>query len=353
MVVTLGIYYLLPWVRWDRGPNLPDQAFLLDFANQRLFFGPIEIWAQEFYYITGVLVLAALGLFLVTAVAGRMWCGYACPQTVWTDLMVDGRALLAGRPQRAPAPRRVPVDAREDLEEGRHARHLAADRARHRRRLRLLFPRCADAVAASCGRARPRSSPTRSSASSPATTYMLGGIAREQVCNYMCPWPRIQAAMFDAESLLVSYRDYRGEPRGPHKKGQTVGQAAATASTARPASRYARRASTSATARRWSASSARCASMPATTSWPSSDRPRGLIAYDTFRNLSVSSEEQRVPVRLVRPRTVLYTALIALVIGIMGWAFAMRVRRRDQPHRGPQSAVREAVRRRRAQRLYA
>ncbi len=53
MAVTLGIYYLLPWIRWDRGPSLPDQAFLLDFANQRLFFGPIEIWAQELYYITG------------------------------------------------------------------------------------------------------------------------------------------------------------------------------------------------------------------------------------------------------------------------------------------------------------
>ncbi len=88
MAMTLGIYYLLPWIRWDRGPNLPDQAFLLDFANQRLFFGPIEIWAQELYYITGLLILSALGLFLVTAVAGRMWCGYACPQTVWTDLMI-------------------------------------------------------------------------------------------------------------------------------------------------------------------------------------------------------------------------------------------------------------------------
>ena len=96
MLVTLGIYYLLPWVRWDRGPNLPDQAFLLDFANQRLFFGPIEIWAQEFYYITGVLVLAALSLFLVTAVAGRMWCGYACPQTVWTDLMVTVERFFQG-----------------------------------------------------------------------------------------------------------------------------------------------------------------------------------------------------------------------------------------------------------------
>lgn len=88
MAITLGIYYIVPWLRWNRGEGLPDQAILFDFANQRLLFGPIEIWAQEFYYVTGLLVLGALGLFLATSIAGRMWCGYACPQTVWTDLMI-------------------------------------------------------------------------------------------------------------------------------------------------------------------------------------------------------------------------------------------------------------------------
>ena len=87
MIVTLGIYYGLPWVRWNRGPGLPDQAVLLDFAHQRLYFFGLEIWAQEFYYVTGILIFSALALFLVTALAGRVWCGYA-PQTVWTDLMI-------------------------------------------------------------------------------------------------------------------------------------------------------------------------------------------------------------------------------------------------------------------------
>lgn len=72
MVLTLGFYYLVPWLRWDRGPTLPDQAVLIDFADQRLFFGPMEIWAQEFYYVTGLLILASLVLFLVTALAGRV-----------------------------------------------------------------------------------------------------------------------------------------------------------------------------------------------------------------------------------------------------------------------------------------
>ena len=166
MAVTLGIYYLLPWMRWDRGPSLPDQAFLLDFANQRLFFGPIEIWAQEFYYITGLLILSALGLFLVTSVAGRMWCGYTCPQTVWTDLMIVVERFWQGD-----------RNARIRLDNGpwtfekiwkktaTHLTWLLVGR-RHRRRLRLLFPRCADARRRAPRRATRRPSPTSSSASS-------------------------------------------------------------------------------------------------------------------------------------------------------------------------------------------
>ncbi|MEJ2118708.1 MAG: 4Fe-4S binding protein [Alphaproteobacteria bacterium] len=88
MAITLGIYYGLPWIRWHRAEGLPDQAFLLDFAHQRMYLFGVELWAQELYYVTGILIISALALFMVTAIAGRVWCGYACPQTVWTDLMV-------------------------------------------------------------------------------------------------------------------------------------------------------------------------------------------------------------------------------------------------------------------------
>jgi cytochrome c oxidase accessory protein FixG len=88
MIVTLGIYYVTPWIRWDRGPNLPDQAVLLDLANRRFFFFWIEIWPHEFYFVAGLLIMAGLGLFLFTSALGRVWCGYACPQTVWTDLFI-------------------------------------------------------------------------------------------------------------------------------------------------------------------------------------------------------------------------------------------------------------------------
>ena len=88
MVLTLAVYYVTPWIRWDRPGKLPDQAILVDFDGRRFYFFDIQLWPQEVYFITGLLVLAALALFLVSALFGRLWCGYACPQTVWTDLFL-------------------------------------------------------------------------------------------------------------------------------------------------------------------------------------------------------------------------------------------------------------------------
>ncbi|MCB1387396.1 MAG: 4Fe-4S binding protein, partial [Nitratireductor sp.] len=96
MAVTLGIYYLTPWIRWDRGAFAPDQAVLIDFPNRRFYFFFIEIWPQEFIFIAGLLVMAGIGLFLVTSVAGRAWCGYTCPQTVWTDLFLVVERFFEG-----------------------------------------------------------------------------------------------------------------------------------------------------------------------------------------------------------------------------------------------------------------
>ena len=86
MGITLAIYYVTPWIRWDRGAHLPDQAVLVDLASRRFFFFWIEIWPQEFHYVAGLLIMAGLGLFLFTSILGRVWCGYTCPQTVWVDL---------------------------------------------------------------------------------------------------------------------------------------------------------------------------------------------------------------------------------------------------------------------------
>ena len=84
----LALYYLVPWLRWDRGPDAPGQAVLVDLSGARLHFFWLEIWPQEVYFVTGALILASFGLFFATSLFGRVWCGFACPQTVWTDLMI-------------------------------------------------------------------------------------------------------------------------------------------------------------------------------------------------------------------------------------------------------------------------
>ena len=94
LVLTLGVYYVAPFLRWDRGPGEPNQAILLDFEHGRLYGFFIEIWPQELYYVTGLMILAAAVLILVNALGGRLWCGFACPQTVWTDLFLLVERLI-------------------------------------------------------------------------------------------------------------------------------------------------------------------------------------------------------------------------------------------------------------------
>ena len=96
MGFCLAVYYILPFVRWDRGPNAPNQAVLIDFPSRRFYFFFIELWPQEVYYFTGLLIIAAMALFLMNAIGGRIWCGYLCPQTVWTDLFYAVERFIEG-----------------------------------------------------------------------------------------------------------------------------------------------------------------------------------------------------------------------------------------------------------------
>jgi cytochrome c oxidase accessory protein FixG len=217
MAVTLGIYYVTPWLRWDRGPNAPDQAVLVDFAHRRFYFFFVEIWPQEFFYVAGLLVMAGVGLFLVTSVVGRAWCGYSCPQTVWTDLFLAIERFFDG-------------------DRNAQARLDAAAWSLRKIALRVSKHTTWIVVAIATGGAwifyfadAPTLARSFITGQAPfiayatvailtATTYVFGGLMREQVCIYMCPWPRIQAAMLDEDSLVVTYNDWRGEPRSRGSK---------------------------------------------------------------------------------------------------------------------------------------
>jgi len=220
LFVLLGIYYITPWIRWDRGPDQPSQAVLVDFENARFYFFFIEIWPQEVYYITGLLILAALGLFLATSLFGRVWCGYACPQTIWTDLFIYVERFFEGDRNARMKLDKAPWSAKKLYK--KTAKHIvwiiiaAATGGAW-----ILYFHDAPTIARDffTGHA-PITSYVFLSIMT-FTTYWLAGHMREQVCTYMCPWPRIQAAMIDEEALNVTYRYDRGEPRGPHKKGTT------------------------------------------------------------------------------------------------------------------------------------
>ncbi|MER9559401.1 cytochrome c oxidase accessory protein CcoG [Mesorhizobium sp. M0323] len=225
MAVTLGIYYLTPWLRWDRGPFAPDQAVLLDVANRRFYFFFIEIWPQEFYYVAGLLVMAGVGLFLITSTVGRAWCGYTCPQTVWVDLfLVVERAIEGDRNARMKLDAGPWTARKLVLRVSKHAIWLVIGAATGGAWIFYFADAPILLGELFTGTAAPVAYITVAVLT--ATTYTFGGLMREQVCTYMCPWPRIQAAMLDENSLTVTYNDWRGEPRSRHaKKAQAAGKA--------------------------------------------------------------------------------------------------------------------------------
>ena len=224
MAVTLGIYYLVPWLRWDRGPYAPDQAVLVDLANRRFYFFFIEIWPQEFYYVAGLLVMAGFGLFLITSSVGRAWCGYTCPQTVWVDLYIAVERFIEGDRNARIKLDQAPYTANKIIRRViKHAVWIAIGVATGGAWIFYFADAPSLVFDFVTGQAAPVAYMTVAVLT--ATTYVFGGLMREQVCTYMCPWPRIQAAMLDEYSLTVTYNDWRGEPRSRHaKKAAAAGQ---------------------------------------------------------------------------------------------------------------------------------
>jgi cytochrome c oxidase accessory protein FixG len=217
MLVTLSIYYVTPWLRWDRGAFAPDQAVLIDLPNRRFFFFFIEIWPQEFYYVAGMLVMAGIGLFFITSTVGRAWCGYACPQTVWVDLFLAVENAIEGDRNARIKLDAAPWSAGKLLKRvTKHGVWLLIGIATGGAWV-FYFADASTLLVDLVTLQAPVVAYT-TIALLTATTYTFGGLMREQVCTYMCPWPRIQGAMLDEHSLTVTYNDWRGEPRSRHAK---------------------------------------------------------------------------------------------------------------------------------------
>lgn len=327
MVILLGIYYMLPFLRWDRGPYLPNQAVLVDFTEKKFYFFFIQLWPQEVYFFTGLLILASLILFLMNALAGRIWCGYLCPQTVWTDLYFAVERAFEG-------------DAKEQARTRRqgHFKILNAITKVCKHIIWLLIALATGGAWVLYFADAPTLVEQLVLGEAPmaaylwmgiftATTYLLAGFAREQVCTYMCPWPRIQAALTDEHAFLVSYKYDRGEPRGSLKQNMTLAAKGEKAGDCIDCGQCVAACPTGVDIRHgFQLDCIQCGLCidACDTVMDKIGKPIGLIGYDT--DINIKRREQGLPTisKWLRPRTVLYASLIAVVGFIMVTALIVR-----------------------------
>ena len=210
--VLLGIFYGLPWLQWNG-----RQAVLFDLPARKFHLFGLTLWPQDFLFLTWLLILAALTLFFVTAVAGRVWCGYACPQTVWTEAFLAMERFVEGdRPQRLKldrAPWTGQWVARKAAKQFLWIGFAALTGFSF-----VAFFTPARELAAGVATLQLGGWETFWILFYGFATYGNAGFLREQVCLYMCPYARFQSAMFDPDTLVVTYDPGRGEPRGARKR---------------------------------------------------------------------------------------------------------------------------------------
>lgn len=214
----LTVYFGLPFLRYERGGDAPDQGVLIDFLQNKAYFFFIEIWPQEVYYLAGILIIAAVALFFVTSLFGRIWCGYACFQTVWTDVFIGLERFFQGDRND-----RILLDRRKNFEKfwRKFLTHLSW----------IIVSLLTgwgfvcyfnDAIILTKNIFHGEISFTALGwiLGIGSMTYIMAGFAREQVCTYMCPYSRFQSAMFDKNTLIITYDEKRGETRGKMKQGE-------------------------------------------------------------------------------------------------------------------------------------
>jgi cytochrome c oxidase accessory protein FixG len=313
VVLTQLVYYGLPWLTWN-----DRQAVLFDLGARKFYIFGLVFWPQDLIFLTALLVISALSLFLFTAVAGRLWCGYACPQTVYTEMFMWIERKIEGDRTRRMQLDKAPWSARKlALKGAKQAAWIAIaawtgftfvgyfapiDTLAHKLVTMSLNPWEAFWILFYGG-----------------ATYGNAGYLREQVCKYMCPYARFQSVMFDSDTLIVTYDPLRGEPRGPRSRkidyraaglGDCVDcticvQVCPVGIDIRKGLQY------------------ECIGCAACIDgcdqvMDKMGYPRGLIRYSTENALTGKASEQttafgKVVAQLLRPRIVIYTAILASV----------------------------------------
>ena len=322
--ILLGLYYVAPWLRWDRGPNAPGQALLVDMPGRRAYFFDIEIWPQEVYYLVGILIIAAVGLFLATALAGRIWCGFFCVQTVWTDLfMWVERHIEGDRNARIRLDKGPLTFSKAFKKITKHIAWMLISLATGG--AWIMYFKDAPTFTVEFFTGTASYNLYGFTLLFAGTTYILAGWAREAVCIYMCPWPRFQSAMFDEHSLIVTYEEWRGEPRGKSRRdadftgrGHCVDctmcvQVCPTGVDIRQGQQMA------------CIGCALCVDA-CNSIMDRFNLPRGLITYDSTANQVARSKDQATKFLPLRPRTIIYAAVMLIAAAVMLFSLVSRER---------------------------
>ena len=320
VIFTQVLYYGLPWLEWGA-----RQAVLFDLNARRFYIFGLVLYPQDIIYLTGLLVISALSLFLFTAVAGRLWCGYACPQTVYSELFMWIERKVEGD-----------RSARMRLDEG----PMSANKFRRKFTKHLLWVLLSLWTGFTLvGYFTPihelLNEVLTLSTSSWETfwilfygfaTYGNAGFMREQVCKYMCPYARFQSAMFDHDTLIVTYDTERGEPRGSRSRkadhtqlglGECVDcslcvQVCPTGIDIRKGLQYE------------CIGCGACADV-CDTVMDKMGYPRGLVRYATQNAINNRWDTSQMLRRVLRPRVLIYTSFLVALLIAMLVALSLRI----------------------------
>jgi cytochrome c oxidase accessory protein FixG len=315
-------FYGCAWLQWN-----DRQAVLFDIVHRKFYIFGLVFWPQDLLYLTGLLIISALSLFLFTAVAGRLWCGYACPQTVYTEMFMWIEQKIEGdRNARIKLDGEKPGLRKLRIKTAKHAVWIALSLwtgftfVGYFTPIRELWAEVVALAGLNAGAPSPALGPWETFwiLFYGFATYGNAGWMREQVCTYMCPYARFQSAMFDKDTLIITYDKARGEPRG---KGEGAGdcvdcsicvQVCPTGIDIRDGLQY------------------QCIGCAACIDgcdqvMEKVGRPKGLIRYATTHALERKLTSRQMLARAFRPRVLVYTAILWSVIGAAALGLWLRV----------------------------
>jgi cytochrome c oxidase accessory protein FixG len=316
---TQILFYCTPWLVWN-----DRQAVLLHIAERKFYLFGLVLWPQDVFYLALLLIISAYALFLFTAVAGRLFCGYACPQTVYTEIFMWVENKIEGDRSARMKLDNGPMTARKfRLKFVKHVIWLAISLWTGVTLVAYFTPVAELRAAFPFGFSGWELFWTFFYA---GFCYMQAGFLREQVCKYMCPYARFQGVMFDPDTLVITYDPERGEPRGARKKAAGAEAAALgdcvdcglcvvvcpTGIDIRKGQQY------------------ECIGCGACIDAcdPVMDKvglPRGLIRYTTENALAKHFTPKEVMAHLLRPRIILYTVILTAITVAAAWSLATRV----------------------------